>query len=53
MAKRKAIAKVKGGYELKNIHTGKSLDKHPGTKSRAEAQLRAIEVSKHGRSKKG
>jgi hypothetical protein len=52
MARRKAIHKVKGGYELENIHTGKMLDKTPRSKSKVEAQLRAIEVAKHGKPRK-
>lgn len=53
MAKKKAIRKVKGGFELINIHTGKKLDRRPVSKADAEAQLRAIEASKHGRGKGG
>jgi hypothetical protein len=49
---RKAIQKVKGGYELENIHTGKKLDKKPETRAKVEAQLRAIEVAKHGTPRK-
>lgn len=40
------IAKVKGGYNVK--HGDKSFSKHPQSKEKATAQLRAIAVHEFG-----
>src|SRR6185312_2179201 len=39
--------KVKGGYKLIAKSTGKPLEKHPISKARVDAQLRAVEFHKH------
>jgi hypothetical protein len=36
------IAKVKGGYKVKNKDTGRTYAKKPQTKEKAKSQLRAI-----------
>lgn len=42
------VKKVAGGYKLLNKSTGKKdLSKHPQSKAKANAQLRAIEFHKH------
>lgn len=49
---KRAIRKVKGGFKVVSP-SGHAFSKKPQTKAEADAQLRAIEASKHGRSKKG
>jgi len=41
------VQKVKGGYKVK-APNGHAFSKHPQSKEKAEAQLRAIEAHKHG-----
>lgn len=45
----KAIRERKGGDVVIAKSTGKPLENHPIPRSRALAQLRAIEAKKHGR----
>jgi len=43
-----AVKKVKGGYKVVQEGTGHAFSKHPQSKQKAQAQLRAIEAHKHG-----
>lgn len=47
-----AIRKVPGGYKIVEKsggnHPGRTFSKHPQTKARAAAQLRAIEANSKG-----
>lgn len=44
------VRKVKGGYAVVS-KSGHRFSKHPLTKAKAQAQLRAIEANKHKRGK--
>lgn len=46
------VIKVKGGYKVKNMDTGKTYEKKAIPKSHAEAQRRLLEGIKHGTLKK-
>lgn len=42
------IRKIHGGFKVIAKSTGKPLSKHPLSKEKAGAQLRAVEYFKHG-----
>jgi hypothetical protein len=41
------VIKVKSGYKVKNMDTGKTYEKKPIPKAHAEAQRRLLEAIKH------
>ena len=43
------LKKVRGGYKIKKEHGRGYFSKKPLSKAKAQAQLRAIEMHKHGR----
>lgn len=45
-----SVKKVQGGYKVV-APNGHAFSKKPQTKAKAQAQLRAIEVAKHGHGK--
>jgi hypothetical protein len=47
-----AVRKVKGGYKVKNLDTGKYYSKKAQTKTMADKQLKAISVNYYGKKKK-
>lgn len=46
-----SVRKMSGGYKVVKENGKGTFSKKPQTKAKAEAQLRAIEASKHGRGK--